>query len=149
MDSEVIFIILTHANKARIICDLTEKLYTQGKRVVLYSDSERTAAELDRLLWVWKQSSFIPHTYLGELSISLEEPVVITNAIVNNKDYDVLIQVTPVADDIRNQFAQAIDFAEKYDTNALQRSRDRYRRLQSGKVKLKSMQAGEFMHAPV
>ena len=149
MECEVIFIILSHANKQHIICDLTEKLYTQGKRVILYSDSERITGELDRLLWVWKQSSFIPHICLGELSTSLEEPVVITNGVVNNMDYDVLIQVTPAADHIRNQFALAIDFAEKYDTNALESSRERYRRLQREKVKLKSMQAGEFMHAPV
>jgi DNA polymerase IIIc chi subunit len=149
MDREVIFIILTLANKQRTLCDLTEKLYTSGKRIILFCDSEQLAVELDRMLWVWKQSSFIPHILLDELNASLEEPVVITKSVVTNEDYDVLIQAAPASDDIRNQFTLAIDFAEKYDTNALARSRERYRKLQQENIKLKSMQAGEFMHAPV
>ena len=149
MDHEVVFIVLTLANKQRILCDLTEKLYTSGKRVVLFSDSEQLAVELDRMLWVWKQSSFIPHIIINELATSLEEQVVIAQSVAANADYDVLIQATPAPDDIRKQFSLAIDFAEKYDTNALMRSRERYRKLQQENVSLKSMQAGEFMHAPV
>jgi DNA polymerase-3 subunit chi len=149
MAQEVIFIILSLTNKNRIVCDLTEKFYNQGKRILIIAEPEKAAVELDNMLWTWKQSSFIPHEYLSELKTSMDEPVMITQSIAENKSYDVLIQVTPAPDDIRRQFALVVDFAEKYDINALERSRERYRKLQQENIELKSMQAGELMHAPV
>jgi DNA polymerase-3 subunit chi len=149
MDQEVIFIVLSQANIKRIVCDLTEKFYNLGKRVVLYLDSEPMANELDKMLWTWKQSSFIPHIYQNEFEVPIEEPIVITQSVIDDNGYEVLIQVTPAPDKIRKQFPIVIDFAEKYDVNALERSRERYRKLQQENSKLKSMQAGEFMHAPL
>lgn len=149
MEQEVVFIVLSLDNKSRVICDLTEKYYNSGKHVILYVENERQADDLDKMLWTWKQSSFIPHINLPNLTAPTEEPVVITQSFHENMGYDILIQVTPVQDEIRKQFPLVIDFAEKYDVNALQRSRDRYRKLQQEHVKLKSMQAGEFMHASI
>jgi DNA polymerase-3 subunit chi len=149
MQQQVVFIILSLANKNRIVCDLTEKFYNQGKRILIFAEPEQVASDLDKMLWTWKQSSFIPHEYRSELNTSTDEPVVITQSLAENNRYDVLIQVTPAPDTIRKQFTLVVDFAEKYDINALERSRERYRRLQQENVSLKSMQAGEFMHAPV
>jgi DNA polymerase-3 subunit chi len=149
MEQEVIFIVLTIAKKNHIVCDLTEKFYNQGKRVLIFAATEKIAVELDKMLWTWKQSSFIPHEYFNELKAVTDEPVAITQSAAENKTFDVLIQVTPAPDALRKQFPFVVDFAEKYDINALERSRERYRKLQQENINLKSMQAGEFMHAPV
>jgi len=48
------------------ICRLVEKGYKQGsKPIYIHFDSENEAKEFDRLLWTFRQESFVPHTILG------------------------------------------------------------------------------------
>jgi len=42
-------------------CRLCEKAVTAGTRVHVHVPDDETAAEFDRLLWVYKQNSFIGH----------------------------------------------------------------------------------------
>ena len=42
-------------------CKLTEKASRQGHHVYIHADDEAQAQQLDKLLWTFNQSSFIPH----------------------------------------------------------------------------------------
>ncbi len=42
-------------------CRLAEKIYTRGQRLYIHSKSEQQAAQLNDLLWSFRQGSFIPH----------------------------------------------------------------------------------------
>jgi len=46
-------------------CRLCEKAITAGKRVHVHAPDEDVAREIDRLLWVYKQGSFIAHERVG------------------------------------------------------------------------------------
>jgi DNA polymerase-3 subunit chi len=46
-------------------CRLCEKAVTAGTRVHVHIPDEETAAEFDRLLWVYKQNSFLGHQRAG------------------------------------------------------------------------------------
>ena len=50
MPEKVVFIVLNSAIKSRIVCDLAEKCYLDGKSLVIYSDKNETCASLDALL---------------------------------------------------------------------------------------------------
>jgi DNA polymerase-3 subunit chi len=142
---EVIFIILTSANKSRAVCDIVEKYIYQEKRILLAIEDAHEAKKFDQLLWTWKQASFIPHVYLPVMTEKTEEPVVITSKVEKNTGFEVLIMVNPVAVEVMQQFQTVIDFAEKYNLVSLNESRRRYKELKKKNIALNSMHLGQFL----
>lgn len=146
MADKVVFIVLNSAIKSRIVCDLAEKCYLDGKRLVIYSEKNETCTSLDAMLWTWKQQSFIPHKCLDSLKDSHSEPVILTNDIVSAAGYDTLLLHDPAPIETINQFSNIIDFAEKYDTPALEESRHRYKKYRDQNYSIETLQPGEFLH---
>jgi DNA polymerase-3 subunit chi len=147
MSARVVFIILTSAVKSRIVCDLAEKCYEDGKKLVIYSAKKETGKNLDQLLWIWKQQSFIPHCFLDNLSENQPEPVVLTNKIEKPGSYDCIILYDPLPVEQLRSFDLVIDFAEKYDATALSESRTRYKIYRGQDYQIDSLPPGEFLHS--
>ena len=91
MIEKIYFIVLESDNKRRLVCDLADKIYSENHRMVFYIENEVLARDFDQKLWIWKQSSFIPHVYVQQLETALEEPVILTSEIASAADYDVLL----------------------------------------------------------
>jgi DNA polymerase-3 subunit chi len=142
---EVIFIVLTSANKNRAVCDIVEKYFYQDMHIVLRVEDDHEAKKYDQLLWTWKQSSFIPHVYLNTIEEKTEEPVVISTKVDKNIGFNVLLMVNPVPIEVMRQFRIIIDFAEKYDLALLQESRGRYKEFKKHHFNMKAMQLGQFL----
>ena len=149
MTPKIVFLILESDNKKRIVCDITEKLYQSQKRVALYVSEAGVAEEFDRLLWIWKQSSFIPHLYTEQLSTSYEEQVVITTKIDHTDGYDTLLLYDPAPAEVLNQFNLVIDFAEKYNMTSLTKSRERFKEYKDKNWPLESLPPGQFLQMPL
>ena len=146
METNIIFIVLNSAVKSHIVCELAEKCYLNDKRVIIYIDREEECNKIDNVLWTWKQHSFVPHKCVNSLSSSHTEAVILTTEIKTVSDYDTLLMFDPVPLDIINQFSLAIDFAEKYDKQAIALSRERYKLYRDQKLRIDTMQPGEFLH---
>ena len=146
MSAEIIFIVLNSAVKARIVCDLAEKCYLNNRRIVIYTSSEEECKKFDSLLWTWKQQSFVPHKNIDSLSKSQKEPIILTTSIDSPADYDTLLLVDPLPLEKVNQFTTVIDFAEKYDSNGLELSRERFKLYKEQNLKINTLQPGEFLH---
>ena len=146
MDTNIIFIVLNSAVKSRIVCDLAEKCYLDNQRIVIYAENENECKNIDMLLWTWKQQSFIPHMFLDSLSEPHQEPVIITSLIEANADYSTLLLVDPLPLAVVSQFPTVIDFAEKYEAQALESSRERYKIYRDQNFKIETMPPGEFLH---
>ncbi|MRI34584.1 hypothetical protein EOPP23_16485 [Endozoicomonas sp. OPT23] len=43
------------------VCKLTEKAWTSGMKVHIHTDNQIQSETYDRLLWEWREDSFIPH----------------------------------------------------------------------------------------
>ena len=147
MNTLIRFLVLTNNIKQKLICDLTEKFYSAGKKVVILVKDSKEGDELDRLLWIWKQSSFIPHLYTGLLSYKLPEPVVVTSQIEDNPGFEILLLAHPISLDNIIKFKQVIDFAEKYDSTLLNLSRDRFKLYRDNNLKVETWQPGDFLIA--
>jgi DNA polymerase-3 subunit chi len=147
MAADIVFIVLNSAVKSRIVCDLAEKCYLNNRRIAIYSRSEDECKKYDALLWTWKQQSFIPHKYLEQLSESHQEPIVLTTKIDSPANYDTLLLIDPLPVDAVNQFSTIIDFAEKYDSEGIIQSRERYKVYRENKLSIETLQPGEFLHS--
>lgn len=146
MANNLTFIVLNSAIKSRIVCDLTEKIFLDQQKLVIYARQETECQKLDSLLWTWKQQSFIPHVCVDALTEMLPEPVVITTKIDKAAGYTTLIMVDPLPVEIASQFPFIIDFAEKYDTESLVLSRKRFKQYRDGNFTIDTRQPGEYLH---
>ena len=56
----------TQANGRELLaCRLAEKAYIKGHQVYIQVNDSREAERLDKLLWTFRDGSFVPHTLAG------------------------------------------------------------------------------------
>ncbi len=53
-------------NRHGFACRLADKVYEQGRRIYIHAGSQAEAELLDRLLWTFRENSFIPHGIAGQ-----------------------------------------------------------------------------------
>ena len=121
------FIKLTRPERARVLCELAEEFYLRGERIVLVVQDDNQGVSLDQFLWVWKKGSFLPHVYDNGSVESYDEPIVIVAREENPNGAAVLIQGRPCSFEFVRQFRHVIDFAEVYDDELRQASRERFK----------------------
>lgn len=121
------FVQLRKPEKAKHLCELAEAFFDRGYRVLITVNDENQGVTLDRFMWTWKKGSFIPHAYDNGAVDCLDEPVVIGQCERNPNGARVLIMGKPCSTDFVRQFEHVIDFAEVYDDQLREASRERFR----------------------
>ena len=66
-------------DRLTVVCSIADKAYGLGHKVYILADSEAQCRQLDKLLWEFKASSFLPHQIGNSFSetricISEQEP---------------------------------------------------------------------------
>ncbi len=125
--ANVRFIKLERQEKALHLCRLAEEHFLAGARVLIVVDDQNRAVTLDRFMWVWDKGSFLPHSLANGSVDCLDEPVVISTVEQNPNRATILIMGTPCALDFVAQFELVYDFAEIYDPQLAEASRNRFR----------------------
>ncbi|RJQ48063.1 MAG: DNA polymerase III subunit chi [Gammaproteobacteria bacterium] len=74
--TRVDFYILSEPDKLGFVCRLVEKTFHLGHRIYVHAESEEQAAQLDGLMWTFKQGSFVPHA-LCDADSDVEFPILI------------------------------------------------------------------------
>lgn len=64
------------ADRLQVACRLAGKALAQKKRLLVYAPETGMAQKLDRMLWTWPATGFVPHC-LAEDPLAAETPVVI------------------------------------------------------------------------
>jgi DNA polymerase-3 subunit chi len=146
LSTKIVFLTLSVANKLNVICDVTESEFSHGKTVVIYVSDEEEGKSLDNMLWSWKQSSFIPHSFIDSPSENNQDPVIITTNISDNKSYDTLILVNPSDPEYFINYKKVIDFADKYNPTKLESDRKRYKLYRDEKFTIETLNPGEYLH---
>jgi len=144
--NKIIFITLSVANKLRVVCDLVEQEYMNGNRVVINVADEEEGKSLDKMLWTWKQSAFIPHSFISDMSNHTDDPVLITDHIEKNIPYDILVLVSPTPIENFNGFQKVIDFAEKYNPTKIITDRERFKVYRENELAVETCNPGEYLH---
>ena len=108
-----------------LACRLLEKAQGQGLRVYVNAPSEPVARALDRLIWTFRQDSFIPHGLFGAADGSLTQVLIGWDRDPTGES-QVLLNLAP---DVPLYFSRFERLAEVVgaDPDARQRGRERYR----------------------
>ncbi|MBF0255321.1 MAG: DNA polymerase III subunit chi, partial [Gammaproteobacteria bacterium] len=112
-----------------LACRLIDKAYGQGRRVLAYTDSADDSQRLDRLLWCFRDQSFIPHGLLGRIDSQLP-PVLISHQDDPAAESDVLINLSRRQPPFFNRFQRLAELIDR-DPEVISNGRQRYRQYQA------------------
>lgn len=94
-----------------LACRLAEKAWNQGRRVYLHTESAADADRMDRLLWTFRQGSFIPHGVSGKASPDLN-PVIVGHDEQAGEEHDVLINLATKVPPFFSRFERVAELIE-------------------------------------
>ena len=115
----------SRGDRYTLACRLAEKAWQQGHRVYLHTSSAAESKHLDRLLWTFRDGSFLPHARHGEADTRLN-PILIGHDATAGGEHDVLINLALQVPDFFSRFERVV---EPLDSSADIRAagRERYR----------------------
>ncbi|MBK1644923.1 DNA polymerase III subunit chi [Thiocapsa imhoffii] len=108
-----------------LTCRLVERIRATGSRILIHCPDSTQAEHLDRLLWTFREDSFIPHGRIGQTDHALT-PVLISGDGTPLDEDEVLINLAPEVPTFFSRFAR---LCEPIDRDATQQEagRARYR----------------------
>jgi len=81
-------------DRLQVACRLAGKAMAQKKRVLIYAPDAQTAQSLDKLLWTWPATGFVPHCAAHD-ALAAETPVLIAAGGDAPAGCDILLNLSP------------------------------------------------------
>ncbi|NCA71788.1 MAG: DNA polymerase III subunit chi [Sphingobacteriia bacterium] len=88
-----------------LTCRLVERIHSSGARVLIHCPDVEQARHLDRLLWTFREESFLPHGRVGQIDSELT-PILISGDGSPTTEHQVLINLAPDAPGFFTRFAR-------------------------------------------
>ena len=126
--TQVDFYILTpqaRGNRFTLACRIAEKAWRTGRRVYLHTQNEEECRHMDRLLWTYRDGSFIPHGISPGADPALNPVLVGCNSDAGN-EHDVLINLGVEIPDFFSRFERVVELIDN-DEKVKLAGRKRYR----------------------
>lgn len=82
------------ASRERFACRLAEKVYRLKQSVHIQAGDRQRAAQLDDLLWTFRDGSFVPHETIEARDTAVESPITIGGTPESLRPADLLINLT-------------------------------------------------------
>lgn len=106
-------------------CQLLEKIYTQKRRVYVHAGTEQEAQQLNRLLWMFRGGSFVPHGIITDADANLT-PILLGSGQQHDTAHDVLVNLSPMVPDFFDLYQRVAEIVDQ-NPQRLQASRERFR----------------------
>ncbi len=119
----------------RVACRIAEKAWQQGHRVYLLTDSAQAAADMDDLLWTFKQNSFVPHSRAGNDDDQC--PVLVGDSDSLPPGIEVLVNMTASVPRSAEACARVADLVAG-NAEARRAGRERYRHYRDAGAQLRT-----------
>lgn len=112
-------------DRFQLACRIIDKAWRQGRRIYLHTNSESESKHMDKMLWTYREESFLPHGLIGDNDPVLT-PVLIGHDDTAGDEHDVLINL---GESVPSFFSRFDRVAELVDNNPEWRKagRDRYK----------------------
>jgi DNA polymerase-3 subunit chi len=81
------------ADKLQVACRLAGKALAQGRSLLVYAPERDTASRLDKLLWTWPATGFVPHCAPHD-PLAADTPVLIAADATTPERCDVLLNLS-------------------------------------------------------
>jgi DNA polymerase III subunit chi len=120
------YILHTHSRqeKNRLACQLADKAWHQGYAIYIQTLSKIDAQRMDKLLWVFKDDSFLPHDIYPD--VLSNAPIRIGYSAEVSPNTPVLINLTETVPPFFEQFERIVEIVDDID-QARETGRTRYR----------------------
>jgi DNA polymerase-3 subunit chi len=106
-------------------CRLAGKALAQKKRLLIYAPEPETAQRVDRLLWTWPATGFVPHC-LAHDPLAAETPVLIATDAEGPQACEVLLNLSPETPPHFERFERLLEIVAD-DEEERKAGRERYR----------------------
>lgn len=113
------------ADRLQVACRLAGKAHAQRKRLLIYAPQADTAERIDRLLWTWPATGFVPHCFAHD-ALAQETPVLIANDAAAPESGELLLNLDESCPPHFERFERLLEVVGQDDDARLQ-GRERYR----------------------
>lgn len=115
-------------DKLQVACRLSAKAAQQKLRVLIYTRDETEAQRIDRLLWTWQATGFLPHC-MARSPLAAETPVLITHDPEDTPHDEVLLNLHSAWPPAFSRFRRLVEIVGRDDADrAAARGRFRFYR---------------------
>ncbi|NEV61056.1 DNA polymerase III subunit chi [Thiorhodococcus minor] len=108
-----------------LVCRLVERILAKGLRALIYCPKAEEARHLDRLLWTYRDDSFLPHGLVGKVDTALT-PILISADGRPETERQVLINLALDPPAFLERFERVCDLVDQ-DPAVRNAGRARYR----------------------
>jgi DNA polymerase-3 subunit chi len=103
-------------DKLQVACRLSAKAMQQKLRVLIYTADELEAQKIDRLLWSWQATGFLPHC-MTRSPLAAETPVLITHDPEDTPHDEVLLNLHHQWPPAFSRFHRLVEIVGRDDTD--------------------------------
>jgi DNA polymerase-3 subunit chi len=128
--TEVLFYHLEHQALEGALPGLIERTLARNWRAVIQAGSEERVEALDTLLWTYREESFLPHGTRRDPNPD-RQPVFLTSSEDNPNAAAVRFLVDGADVGEVSTYARIVYLFDGRDTSAVERARERWRRLKA------------------
>lgn len=120
-----------NTDKSGFACRLAQKAFKQGCKIYIYSDHLNQVEKMDKLLWTFRQDSFLPHCVTKDMmqenttGNGLNTPIVLGSIPPPPAIHDVLINLADTTPEFFSSFDRVAEIVDD-DDSAKMHARKRY-----------------------
>ncbi|MEJ2247190.1 MAG: DNA polymerase III subunit chi [Acidobacteriota bacterium] len=126
----------------RRVFEIVEDAYNSQGKVLIFAESDKRAAEIDRSLWIIRQDSFIPHKIAQEYDRDINVPVAIVTAEWNPLQAAILIADGHCSVEFANGFNIIHEFVYRSSPEIQETCRIRYRAYRDANIPVEYLKTG-------
>ena len=112
-------------DKLQVACRLAGKALAQKKRLLIYAPEPETAQRLDRMLWTWPPTGYVPHCQVHDPEAA-QTPVLIATDSEAPQACEVLLNLSPETPPHFERFERLLEIVAR-DDEERKAARARYR----------------------
>ena len=112
-------------DKLQVACRLSAKAARQKLRVLIYATDEAQAQRIDKMLWTWQATGFLPHC-MSRSALAAETPVLITYDPEDTPHDEVLLNLHSAWPPAFSRFQRLVEIVGR-DEEDREAARGRYR----------------------
>jgi len=112
-------------SKLQVACQLVARALQQQSCVVIYAPDETTARSIDKLLWTFQATGFVPHC-MAFHALAAETPVVIVREDAEMPHHQIMLNLHGGSPSLFSRFERLLEVVGA-DEDDRQLARGRYR----------------------